>query len=111
LIPPLRQCLPFAYPRLKNLNLALQTRQLFVQQGEAVAAAEVKTIKKIRNALDAPRDDLDVLAIRPVLLNLLLKVFVHGGALQCLLDGGLLLHVVVVVVRRGVLLLVVVVVV
>ena len=55
------------------IHLPLEIRELLVEDAEAGAAAHVEAVEEVRDPLDAPCDQLDVLPVNPVRLSLPLK--------------------------------------
>ena len=55
------------------MNKFTEIGELLVEDAEAGAAAHIEAVEEVRDPLDAPRDQLDVLPVYPVRLSLSLK--------------------------------------
>ena len=51
------------------INKFTEISELLVEDAEAGAAAHVEAVEEVRDPLDAPRDQLDVLPVHPVRLQ------------------------------------------
>jgi hypothetical protein len=67
--------LSLADASFKVFDLPFEHGQSFVQHVDLASSTEVKVVEKVADLLDGSTDDLDVLSIRPILLDLLLNAF------------------------------------
>ena len=51
------------------INKFTEISELLVEDAEAGAAAHIEAVEEVRDPLDAPRDQLDVLPVHPVRLQ------------------------------------------